>query len=274
MFPDLVSVGPLTIHTYGFFVALGFAAGIWTAVKVGKRQGVPSQQVMDMAFLMIVWAIIGSRLFYVFINFSYFKEHILDIIKVWQGGLVFSGGLVATAIAMIWYLRSRRFSFLSTGDLWAPSLALGQGIGRIGCFMAGCCYGRPTGSSWGVLFTNPKSLAPLNIRLYPTQLFEAFSLFAIFLVLIFLHGKRKFEGQIFLWYLILHSTARLFVERLRGDERGLIPGTAMTATQFVALLILLGSVVTLLVIRSRAGKKNKRSTTHDNNRQGELYKEV
>jgi phosphatidylglycerol---prolipoprotein diacylglyceryl transferase len=258
MFPDLISLGPVTIHTYGLFVALGFVAGIWTAVKVGKSQGVPSQQVMDMAFVMILWAIIGSRLFYVLINFSYFKAHLLDIIKVWKGGLVFSGGLVATAVAMIWYLKRHRLSFLSTGDLWAPSLAVGQAIGRIGCFMAGCCYGRPTGSSWGVLFTNPKSLAPLNIRLYPTQLFEAFSLVVIFLVLIFLHGKRKFEGQIFLWYLILHSTARLFVERFRGDERGLIPGTDMTATQFVALLILLGSVVALLVIRSRWDKRHKR----------------
>jgi len=257
MFPDLISIGPFTIHTYGFFVAVGFAVGILTAVKVGKTQGVPSQQVMDMAFVMIVWAIIGSRLFYVIINFSYYKTHPLDIIKIWQGGLVFSGGLVATAAAMWWYLRRHRLAFWSTGDLWAPSLALGQAIGRFGCFMAGCCYGRPTGSSWGVMFTHPQSLAPLNIPLYPTQMFEAVSGFAVFLALIFLHGKKKFEGQVFLWYLILHSTARLFVERFRGDERGLIPGTEMSATQLLATLILVGSVVVLLVMRSRWEKKNK-----------------
>jgi phosphatidylglycerol:prolipoprotein diacylglycerol transferase len=257
MFPDLISIGPFTIHTYGFFVALGFAVGILTAVKIGKAQGIPSQQVMDMAFVMIVWAIVGSRLFYVLINLSYYKEHLLDIIKIWQGGLVFSGGLVATAGAMLWYLKRHRLSFWSAGDLWAPSLALGQAVGRIGCFMAGCCYGRPTGSPWGVVFTNPKSLAPLNIPLFPTQVFEAFSLFAVFLVLIFLHGKRKFEGQVFVWYLILHSTARLFIERYRGDERGLIPGTEMSATQLVATLILLGSVVMLFILRSRWERKNK-----------------
>jgi len=262
MFPDLISIGPFTIHTYGFFVALGFAVGIWTAVKVGKSQGVPSQQVMDMAFVMIVWAIVGSRLFYVLINFSYYKAHPLDIIKLWQGGLVFSGGLVATAVAMLWYLRRHRLSFWSTGDLWAPSLALGQAIGRIGCFMAGCCYGQPTGSPWGVVFTHPKSLAPLNIPLYPTQALEAFSGFVIFLVLLFLHGKRKFQGQVFLWYLILHSTARLLVERFRGDERGLIPGTEMSATQLVATLILVGSVVALLLMRSRWERKNK-GTGHE-----------
>jgi phosphatidylglycerol:prolipoprotein diacylglycerol transferase len=257
MFPDLISIGPFTIHTYGFFVAVGFAMGILTAVKVGKIQGVPSQQVMDMAFVMIVCAIIGSRLFYVLINFSYYKAHPVDVLKLWQGGLVFSGGLVATAAAMLWYLRRHHLSFWSTGDLWAPSLALGQAIGRIGCFMAGCCYGQPTGSPWGVVFTNPKSLAPLNIPLYPTQVFEAFSGLMIFLILLFLHGKKKYEGQVFLWYLILHSTARLFVERFRGDERGLIPGTAMSATQLVATLVLLGSVVALLVIRSRWERKKK-----------------
>jgi phosphatidylglycerol:prolipoprotein diacylglycerol transferase len=257
MFPDLISIGPFTIHTYGFFVALGFAVGIVTAIKVGRLLEVPSQQVMDMAFVMIVWAIIGSRLFYVLINFSYYKANPLDIVKLWQGGLVFSGGLVATGAAMVWYLRRHHLSFWSTGDLWAPSLALGQAIGRIGCFMAGCCYGQPTGTRWGVVFTHPKSLAPLNLPLYPTQIFEAFSGLAIFLILIYLHGKRKFEGQVFVWYLILHSTARLLVERFRGDERGLISGTEMTSTQLLATLILVGSVVALLALRSRWERKRK-----------------
>jgi phosphatidylglycerol:prolipoprotein diacylglycerol transferase len=213
---------------------------------------------MDMAFVMIICAIAGSRLFYVIINFSYYRAHPLDIIKLWQGGLVFSGGLVATAAAMIWYLRRHHLSFWSTGDLWAPSLALGQAIGRIGCHMAGCCFGQPTGSSWGVVFTHPKSLAPLNVPLYPTQLLEAFGGLIIFLVLLFLHGKRRFEGQVFLWYLILHSTARLFIERFRGDERGFIPGTDMSATQLVATILLLGSVTTLLILRSRWERKNKK----------------
>jgi phosphatidylglycerol:prolipoprotein diacylglycerol transferase len=123
--------------------------------------------------------------------------------------------------------------------------------------MAGCCYGQPTGSSWGVVFTHPKSLAPVNIPLYPTQIFEAFGGLAIFLVLLFLHGKRKFDGQVFLWYLILHSTARLLAERFRGDDRGFIFGTEMTATQFVATLLLIGSVTGLLILRSRWEKRNR-----------------
>jgi len=255
MFPDLFSIGPLTVHTYGLFVALGFVSGILVTVKLGKEDGFPPQQVMDMAFIMILWAIVGSRLLYILINFSYYRAHPLDALKIWEGGLVFSGGLVAVAVAMAWYLRRRRLPFWKVGDLWAPALALGQAVGRMGCFMAGCCYGRPTDLPWGIVFSHPHTLAPPNIPLHPTQLYSSFGGFAIFFVLLFLHGKRKFEGQVFLWYLILHSTFRLFVERFRGDERGLLPGTEMTLTQLLATVILILAVVGLFTLKSRQERK-------------------
>lgn len=255
MFPDLFSIGPLTIHTYGFFVALGFITGILVTVRLGKKQGIPSQQVMDMAFVMMIWAIVGSRLLYVVINFGYYRAHPLDAFKIWQGGLVFSGGLVAVAAAMTWYLRRHRLSFWAVGDLWAPALALGQAVGRIGCFMAGCCYGRPTDLPWGIVFDHPHTLAPPNVPLHPTQLYSSLGGFVIFLVLCVLHTKRKFQGQVFLWYLILHSTFRLFVERFRGDERGLLPGTDMTLTQFLATVILILAVVALFLLKSRQERK-------------------
>lgn len=255
MLPDLFSVGPLTIHTYGVFVALGFVTGILVTVKLGKDQGIPPQQVMDMAFFMILWAIVGSRLLYILINVSYYRAHPLDAFKIWQGGLVFSGGLIAVAGAMTWYLRRHRLSFWATGDLWAPALALGQALGRIGCFMAGCCYGQPTDLPWGVVFSHPHTLAPQNIPLHPTQAYSALGGFAIFFILLFLYSRRKFQGQVFLWYLILHSTARLFVERFRGDERGLLPGTDMTLTQLLATVILILAVVALFLLKSRQERR-------------------
>ena len=255
MLPDLFSVGPLTIHTYGVFVALGFVTGILVTVKLGKDQGIPPQQVMDMAFFMILWAIVGSRLLYILINVSYYRAHPLDAFKIWQGGLVFSGGLIAVAGAMTWYLRRHRLSFWVTGDLWAPALALGQALGRIGCFMAGCCYGQPTDLPWGVIFCHPHTLAPQNIPLHPTQAYSALGGFAIFFILLFLYSRRKFQGQVFLWYLILHSTARLFVERFRGDERGLLPGTDMTLTQLLATVILILAVVALFLLKSRQERR-------------------
>ncbi|MFO7783942.1 MAG: prolipoprotein diacylglyceryl transferase [Thermodesulfobacteriota bacterium] len=251
MYPDLVSIGPLTIHTYGLFVALGFASAIILTTWLGRKEGVPPQRVMDIAFMAIVWAIIGSRLFYVLLNLEYYRRQPLDVFKLWQGGLVFSGGLVVAALALIWYLRRRRMPVLSTADLFAPGLALGQGIGRMGCFFAGCCYGQPLDAPWAVVFTHPNSLAPLHVPLHPTQAYAAVGGIALFVVLMVLRKRRAFQGQVFIWYMILHSTLRLVEERFRGDYRGLVPGTEMSMTQLLALLVLVGSVVALYIIKPK-----------------------
>jgi phosphatidylglycerol:prolipoprotein diacylglycerol transferase len=247
MFPDLISIGSLAIHTYGVLVATGFAVGILVTIRLGKAQGFNSQQVMDMGFIMILWAIIGSRVTYVLMNFSYYRARPTDIIRIWEGGLVFSGGLIAVVLVMSWYLSRHHISFWKAGDLWAPGIAIGQAIGRLGCFMAGCCYGKPTDMAWGVVFTHPKSLAPLNVSIHPTQLYAALTGLIIFLVLLALRTRKQFDGQLFLWFLILHSTARLLTERFRGDHLGMVPGTHMTVTQLLAILILVASVIILFV---------------------------
>jgi len=249
MFPDLFSIGPLTLHTYGLFVALGFFAGLMVTLRLGRSEGMKPQQVMDMAFIMILAAIIGSRLLYVLMNISYYLNRPTDMFKIWQGGLVFSGGIIGVLLTVIWYVRRHHLSFLRVADLWVPGVVLGQAIGRIGCFMAGCCYGAPTGSEWGMVFTHPHSLAPLNIPLHPTQIYASLSGFIIFFVLLVLFSRKKFSGQVFLWFLILHSTARLFMERFRGDDRGLLLGSQMSVTQLVTLLILIGAVVMLFFIK-------------------------
>ena len=261
MYPDLFSIGPLTIHTYGLFVAIGFAVGLIVTVKIGNAQGIKPQQAMDMGFIMILSAIIGSRLGYALINLSYYRDHPFDIFKVWQGGLVFSGGLVAVMLVMSWYIKRHHLSFWKMGDLWAPAVAIGQSFGRIGCFMAGCCYGKPTDLQWGVVFTHPQSLArPLNIPLHPTQLYSSLSGLIIFIVLMVLYTKKRFQGQVFLWFLILHSTSRLLIERFRGDDRGLIPGSDMSITQLITLLILIASVILLFVMKSRKEKDGSPSS--------------
>jgi len=255
MFPDLFSIGPFTLHTYGLFVASGFLAGLIVAIRIGKAEGMPAQQTMDIGFLMIVAAIVGSRGLYVLMNVSYYLERPLDAFKIWQGGLVFSGGIVCVVLSVIAYTRKHHLSFWKVADMWAPAMAVGQAIGRIGCFMAGCCYGRPTDSRWGVVFTDPHSLAPLNIPLHPTQLYASAGGFIIFFILLRLYPRRIFDGQVFLWLLVLHSTARLFVERFRGDDRGVLPGSDMSITQLVTLLILIAAVVALFIFRRRARNK-------------------
>lgn len=254
MFPDLFSIGPFTLHTYGLFVATGFLAGLMVTIKIGKAEGITAQQTMDIGFLMIVAAIVGSRLMYVLMNISYYMEQPLDALKMWQGGLVFSGGIVCVVLAVTWYTRRHQFSFWKMADIWAPAMAVGQGIGRIGCFMAGCCYGKPTGSKWGVVFTDPHSLAPLNIPVHPTQLYSSVGNFIIFFILLLLHRKKSFDGQVFLWLLVLHSTARLFVERFRGDDRGMVFEGGMTITQLVTLVILMAAIVTLFIFKRRGAR--------------------
>ncbi|MDD5207359.1 MAG: prolipoprotein diacylglyceryl transferase, partial [Desulfobacterales bacterium] len=163
MLPDLLSIGPLTIHTYGLLVALGFAAAFASTLRLSPAYGLGFHQVMDMGFIGIVAGVAGSRLLFVLFNPSHFFARPLEMFKIWEGGLVFSGGLVAVAGAMLFYSRRHGISFLRIGDLWTPGVALGQSLGRVGCFMAGCCYGKPLDAPWSVVFTDPVSLAPLHI---------------------------------------------------------------------------------------------------------------
>ncbi|MGM0426525.1 MAG: prolipoprotein diacylglyceryl transferase [Thermodesulfobacteriota bacterium] len=254
MFPDLFSIGPFTLHTYGLFVAMGFFAAIMVTLKLGRAEGLDPKQITDMGFYIILAAILGSRVVYVLMNISHYTDRPLDSFKIWEGGLVFSGGIVAALLTVIAYVKRHQLSFLRIGDLWAPGLALGQGIGRIGCLMAGCCYGRPTNGDWGIVFTDPRALAPLHVPLHPTQIYASLSGFLLFVILLFIGKKKKFQGQVFVWFLILHSTARLFIERFRGDDRGMLLGSEMTVTQGLTLLILVGAIVMLILLKRTQAK--------------------
>jgi phosphatidylglycerol:prolipoprotein diacylglycerol transferase len=256
MFPDLFSIGPFTIHTYGLLVAIGILVGLMVTVRTGRSMGISSQQVMDMGFMMIIIAIIGSRVMYILMNISYYRQHWVNMFKLWEGGLVFSGAIVGVILAMWWYARRHRLSLWKLGDLWVPGAAIGQGIGRIGCFMAGCCYGRPTDLKWSVVFSDPRSLAPLNVSLHPTQIYASLSNLVIFLILLLMLSRKKFDGQIFLWFLILHSTARLFIERFRGDELGRVLGSSMSVTQLLSTVILVTSVITLIVLKTKMDRQS------------------
>ncbi len=245
MHPELFSIGPLTLRTYGLFVALGCLAGLATAIRLGKSKGLDSNSILDMGFIIILSGLIGSRLLYIIINLPDYMANPLNILKIWEGGLVFSGGLVAVIIVVLIYVRKNRYNLWTIGDLWSPAASIGEGIGRIGCFFAGCCYGKPCDLPWAVTFTDPKTIAIQNVPLHPTQIYSFLSSMIIFTILMILHKKRKYEGQLFLWFLILHSTARLFIEQFRGDSRGSVFAGNLTMTQLVALIILFSAVIML-----------------------------
>ncbi|HSA59446.1 MAG TPA: prolipoprotein diacylglyceryl transferase, partial [bacterium] len=236
---------------------LGFVAGIWWSTREAKFVRIKTDFVLDLSFYIIVAALVGSRILYIAIDWQRYVEHPLDVIKIWEGGLVFYGGFIGAATTSLYYIRKHRQSFLKVADVFMPGLALGHAIGRLGCFAAGCCYGRPADphSWWSVVFpSNPYSLAPAGVPIISSQLLESGSEFLIFLLLVFFRRRKSFDGQIFLLYLVFYSVSRSFLETLRGDSvRGfLIPGWLSTS-QFISigLVILAGFIYYSLHKRSR-----------------------
>jgi phosphatidylglycerol:prolipoprotein diacylglycerol transferase len=247
MFPQLFHIGHFSVPTYGFLVATGVLLGLWISVRNAERLGIDGDKAWNLGILVVLCGILGAKILYVINEWSTYKAHPSEIftISTLQAGGVFSGGLLAAFIAAAWYVRKNHLPALGTCDAFAPGLAIGHSIGRMGCFAAGCCYGKPTHHWWGVTFTNPLANAitgtPLNKPLEPTQLFESAVELANFLVLTWLLKRRKFDGQIIGAFMFLYGFARFFLEYLRDDPgRGSVFGGAMTGTQLIAIGLVVG----------------------------------
>jgi phosphatidylglycerol:prolipoprotein diacylglycerol transferase len=189
---------------------------------------------------------VGAKILYILVDLRYYASHPGEILSfsTMQAGGVFSGGLLAALAAATWYVRKNRMPVLATCDAFAPGLALGHAIGRIGCFAAGCCWGKPTSHFWGVTFTNELANrwvgTPLHQALEPTQLFESAVELANFFILTWLIKRKKFDGQVIGAYLFLYGFARYFLEFLRDDPgRGEVLGGLMTGTQLIAIVLVI-----------------------------------
>ncbi len=220
MYPVLLQFGKITIYTYGFFVALGFLTGITLAKYEAQRLGEDPEKITDLSFYILISAIIGARIFYVFTMPETFFSDPLEIFKIWNGGLVFYGGFIAAAITAVIFLKKKNMPLWKTADILAPSLAIGHSLGRIGCFFAGCCYGKVCDLPWAITFTHPETLAPMNIPIHPTQLYSSFNNLCIFFILWYLRKRKKFDGEVFWIYVLIYGLTRSFIEMLRGDFRG------------------------------------------------------
>ncbi len=250
MYPTLYRFGPISIYTYGFFLALGFLAAVLVAGREARRLGLPVGRFYDLCFYIILAAIIGSRLLYVVVEYRHFLANPLKIFALWEGGLVFHGGLIASVLTAFFYMRRHGLPYLPTFDALAVGMPFGQFFGRIGCFMAGCCFGRPTDLPWAVRFTHPETLCPLREPLHPAQLYESFLALGVFGVLLWLRTRKRFDGQILFTYFCLAGLVRFFVEFFRAptalDPRGPEIFLNMPATQVGALTIALLSGLILL----------------------------
>jgi len=251
VFPELIHIGNFALPTYGFLVSLGVLVGLWISVHNSAKQGIDPDQAWNLGILVVLCGIIGAKILYIIVDWSSYAEHPREIfsLNTLRAGGVFSGGLLAALAAAIWYIRRHRMPALATCDAFAPGLALGHAIGRVGCFAAGCCWGKETHAFWGVTFKNPIANAyvgtPLNVPLEPTQLIESAVELANFVFLMWLFRRKKFDGQVIGAYLFLYGIARFFIEFLRGDPgRGEVFGGVMSGTQLISIgLVIAGGVI-------------------------------
>jgi phosphatidylglycerol:prolipoprotein diacylglycerol transferase len=205
------------IHWYGVMVALGFLAGLWTASRRGMHSGISGERVTDLGPWIIVGAILGARILYVI---SYWREQFAgkpfyEVFMIQHGGLVFYGGLIGAILAGVIYCRTRKLPLWKTADVLAPSIALGQVFGRIGCLLNGCCYGRVCNLPWAIHFPPPHETYPKGV--HPTEIYESLLNLCLYGALAWLYRRKKYDGQIFAVYLVSYALIRSFVELFRGD---------------------------------------------------------
>jgi phosphatidylglycerol:prolipoprotein diacylglycerol transferase len=262
MFPILVKIGPLTIHTYGFMMAVGVAAGLWFIYVQAKKAGLDANRIMDAAFYTIIVSLIGAKLMLFVGNISYYVTYPRELFALARSGGVFQGGLTFGVIFAFWYFHRKKIPTWQTADLIAPALALGHGFGRIGCYSAGCCYGSECALPWAAVFKNEYASeltgVHLNTPLHPVQLYEAVLNFLNFGVLFYILKKKKFDGQVFAFYIVNYSVIRFVTEYFRGDHsekiffiRGATPLASLSYPQLFCLLGLLGGAVLAVVLKRR-----------------------
>jgi len=235
MHPILIQFGSITFYTYGLFLAAGFLAGVALARHDARRVGIVPDRIVDLSFCILVSSIVGARLFYVITAPDAFRQDPIDILKFWQGGLVFYGGFLGAVLAAVICVRHYRLGAGRTADVLAPAIALGQTLGRLGCFFAGCCYGKTCELPWAVTFRHPETLAPQGVPLHPTQLYSAAANGMIFLFLWGFRKRSRFAGQVFSMYLLLYGVSRFTVEWFRGDFRGDTLFHLLSISQVLAL---------------------------------------
>jgi phosphatidylglycerol---prolipoprotein diacylglyceryl transferase len=259
MHPIAFELGPLPIHWYGVMMALAFLAGLWTASRRGARAGIAAERIVDLGPWLIVGAIVGARALYVV---SYWHESFAgrpagEIFAVWQGGLVFYGGLIGATVACIVYIRLKKLAFWKMADILAPSIALGYVFGRIGCLLNGCCYGRACSLPWAIRFPAGNPLNPPTYPVHPTQIYDSLLSLGFYAVLAWLYRRRKFDGQVLALYLVGYALLRSFVEFFRGDypERQHYLGGWATPAHLVSILTLAAGLVLLWTLPRRETKR-------------------
>jgi phosphatidylglycerol---prolipoprotein diacylglyceryl transferase len=251
VFPRLFHIGNYSQPTYGVMAALGLIVGLAVVFHLARQQNLDPDKMWNLGGIAIFSGILGAKILMILVDWNHYMQYPGEIFSLGtlQAGGVFSGGLVLAIFTCWWYLHRNHIPFLRAADVFAPGIAIGHAIGRVGCFAAGCCWGKETNLPWAVTFTNPLANelvgTPLNVHLHPTQLYEMVVEVINFAILYWMVKHKKFEGQVVGLYMFLYGIARYFLEFLRGDPgRGALFGGAMSGTQLIAIcLVIAGGVL-------------------------------
>ncbi len=260
--PRFLGVGPITVYTYGVLLAAAYLLGLKFAMTRAKARNLDETRVLDLGIYIIISALIGAKLLLLVTNFQTFRDNPRELMSlVWSGGVFYGGLILAVAVALL-YIRKVGLPLWTTCDVFAPGIALGHVIGRLGCFFAGCCYGKPTDHPWGITFTDPFTAlnvgTPLNIPLHPTQLYEAGAEALILILLLVSESRgRRFPGRTFWGYVFLYGISRYVIEIYRDDPRGTVG--AFSTSQFISLLLVPLAVIMLVYLSRRYEPEPKRA---------------
>jgi phosphatidylglycerol---prolipoprotein diacylglyceryl transferase len=265
MYPELFRIGSFPVNTYGVLLALAFMAALFVSSRLGGRDGLPRERLFDLGLWMLLGGLIGSKLLLMVAEPEYGRDwrNLLSVDFLRSGG-VWYGGFIGAFLTGMLLIRRYGLSFWKVMDAFAVGTAIGQAIGREGCFAAGCCWGRPTDAPWGVEFgelAHQITGVPTGVHLHPTQVYESVAALIIFLFLYWLHRRKRFDGQIITVYTILYGLTRFTIEFFRDDPRGDIAGlttlTGLSTSQLISLLVVAGASVFLVLRWRRAAR-----TTH------------
>ncbi len=248
MKPVLFNIFGLDIYGYGLMIAIGIIAGILLLSYRAKAKGYDEDSILNMAIFAVIGGILGGKILYLITDYKVIAEDPSIIIKNFGEGFVVYGSIIGGALAVYFYCRHKKWNVLSIVDLVAPSVALGQAFGRIGCFLAGCCYGAATNCFLGVEFHN-SLFAPSGVSIHPTQLYSSAFNFLLTFFLLWYDKKKKREGSTFALYLIIYSVGRFFVEFIRDDPRGNVG--ILSTSQFIAIITLVLGLLIFYFLRNK-----------------------
>jgi phosphatidylglycerol:prolipoprotein diacylglycerol transferase len=255
MYPEIFRIGSFPINTYGVFLAIAFLCAILISVRLAARDGLPKERIYDLSLWMLLASLVGSKILMLFTEPEY-REHPAQLLSLdfLRSGGVFYGGLLGAVVAGYLLMKRYKLPWWKTADACAPGIAIGNFFGRQGCFAAGCCWGKPTSLPWGVHFTEAGheiTGVPTGVALHPTQLYESFAMMLVFLLLLWLHRRKKFDGQVILVYALLYSVIRFAIEFWRDDPRGDVFGltslTGLSTSQLISLVVGIASLVALII---------------------------